>query len=226
MWVNYTMSLLYIFLAIFVRIQPNEPKDIHLFLKNQLRIGSACEVSPCFLGQPIKDMSQNEVYGIITTSSISEWTIFTDGGPNAIEWLWSSDIGSVVGFYLHPDALKRDDYNVLGDFTSGIGFHEGSASSVWFSFATEFKVLVDLYGEPEFVVPLTYTRWGTMRFKVFFRNVDGYFVASTDCMEPHLVADTEVIGYTSTIYPLYHPYDVIMWKGYTDKLPDCTYFQP
>ncbi len=165
MGIDYLVNLLYIFFSLFGFIHIDEPKDIQFFLENQLRLGSACEVSPCLFGQSINGMNKNQVDRIITESSLTERAIFIDGGPNAITWIWTREFAPTMGFYFYQEPLIIDNYSSL--VYSGIGFHDDEASDVWFSFFTEFRVLVDLYGEPELVVPATYTRWGTMQFRVF-----------------------------------------------------------
>ncbi len=228
MFRNFVMvALIFLFSTSFL-LQAEEDEDIGAILQDSLIISDTCTDSPCLFGQSLQGMSYNQVHQLISVSDMRDNLVLIDSPMGTIYWLWSSEIAPVLGVPAYSEILTEDEYNHINEFNgfNSISFHNGLASSVGLGFETQLSVLVEIYGEPVMVDPLSYNRFGDLTFQIFFPNIEGYFTAYTQCDNPELVASTRILRYTSTVDDPFISDEVVEWQGYTDELPDCTTFQP
>lgn len=225
---HYLLFLLLASVLVLGASQAQDDEDMGTVLHDVLMIGDTCTNSPCLFGQSLHSISFNQVHRVISDSGIRDKLIFVDSPRYTIRWLWSSEIASTLGVQVYSETLTEDEYNYIHEFGgfNSISFQNGIAYSIWLRFETRLSTLVQTYGEPILVDPLSYTQFGDMTFRIFFPNVDGYFTAFTRCENAELIASTRINGYTSTIEELHISEKALQWQGYTDNLPDCTIFQP
>lgn len=228
MFRNYILVVLTLLFLMLGLLQAEQRESIGTVLQEDLIIGDSCTASPCLFDQPLQNMSYNQVQQIISSSDMRDNLILVDAPRNLIRWIWSSEFSLMLGVESYPEILSDDEYNYINEFNgfSSIGFRNGIADSVWLYFETQLSVLLETYGEPFIVTPLSYTRFGDMTFRIFFLETEGNFVAITRCDSPELVASTRIIGYSSTADEQFISDESIQWQGYTDNLPDCSSFQP
>ena len=225
---NFTMvTLIFLFSRSFL-LQTEDDENIGTILQNSLIIGDTCTDSPCLFGQSLQGMSYNKVHQLISLSDMRNNLVLIDSPMGTIYWLWTSEIAPILGVPTYSEILTEDEYNHINEFYgfNSVSFRDGLASSIGLGFETQLSVLVQTYGEPVMVDPLSYNRFGDMTFHIFFPNVEGYFTAYTRCDNPKLIASTRILRYTSTVDKPFISDEVIKWHGYTDDLPDCTIFQP
>lgn len=124
------------------------------------------------------------------------------------------------------DRYSNLDWNYPPFTLNGIRPNE-DGWEVTLVFRIELQHIIAQFGEPSLAVPYTYTRTGGMYFKLYFDQMNGYFVASIRCDSAALEANTTVVAHRSTTNssPTADP-QAIIWQGYTSDLPNCSIFQP
>jgi hypothetical protein len=106
-----------------------------------------------------------------------------------------------------------------------VSFRDGKADSTKLVFTIELDELLDMWGEPDTIIPYGYTRWGHMEILLTYKTSSDYFGVLTSCEEPELGPNHLTVFHISSARSISTDLEM-PWTGYTDDLPDCTIFQP
>jgi hypothetical protein len=188
-------------------------------------LGDADCEEPCIGGQSIRNASIDEVRQVFRGYELTENTellVRKRENSQVLEWHWPE---------LAETQLTTGDNTIIYSYgPNQIRFVDNRVSAVDLLMAISLEELIEAYGEPDWVSPSGYTRFGGEWFSFSYSDRVGYFTAWTRCDNPELRPDTMIGGYSyselSRQPPRIQNSDRIEWAGYTDKLPNCDVFRP
>jgi hypothetical protein len=205
------LTLITSLILIFLAPRMNE-KNIATIITTDFKLGIICIESPCLFGVSLRGANEKTTKQILQDSNLADSLEITATEPY-IQWIWTKEFGKKLNII---DRNEDDNF---------VTFGEGQVNMVSISFIVNLGTIIQIYGNPSFVVPYGYNNWGNMHYLIAFEKAEGYFVATTLCDKPLLEADTSIIGHFSYLKTPYISSDIINWQGYTSDLPDCTIFQ-
>lgn len=175
----------------------------------------ACTAPPCLFGHSLQEANYEQVARMLENASLTQGaTIEHDN--TTLEWFWPEAIAS----QLAPAS------NYPPFYYNYIDFRQGEVDSVKLIFTIQLDELINKWGEPNSVIPFSYTHWGDMEILLDYGESRGYFGVLTNCSKPELMSDNLVAFHISARPGTISREFEMPWSGYSSELPDCAIFQP
>lgn len=182
-------------------------------LLHDLLMPSSCEITPCFLGVPLEEISNDSIGEVLETSPVLQDATIVYDGESRITWRWGESVASELTY--SPYYLEDNHVSF---------FDDGSIREFQFSFAIQLEDLIDWLGEPDFVYPYTFFR-SNILYHIVYEEIGGSFGVWLECENPSLQSDSVISHFNVRIINHQTP-PIIEWDGYPDELPNCSVFQP
>ncbi len=177
---------------------------------------------PCFFGQSLSGLSQEEILRILETSNIMQDVQIDTEYDRYISWSWSEDM---VNLLTDKDLKLTQDEN-----HNFVLFEDNRLFAIELSFAIYLEDLLDIVGEPVemFAGPYSSAKAGLVF--VYDSSPVGHFHSWFSCSDPSISADMVVHSYyydtrfTSDIYSTEET--IVEWQGLDGPVPIYVFAGP
>ena len=174
-----------------------------------------CTASPCLFGHSLQEANYEHVASMLENTPLTQGAAI-EHDDTTLKWFWPE----VIASQLAPAS------NYPPFYYNYINFRQGGVDSVKLIFTIRLDELINKWGEPNSVIPFSYTHWGDMEILLDYGESRGYFGVLTSCSEPELTPDKLVRFHFSARPGTISRDFELPWSGYASDLPDCTIFQP
>ena len=176
-----------------------------------------CLMLPCSLNQLSEISSPASVALMLKDSHMADIES-VEITENEIRWGWSSDTIQRLSYG------NQKEYSIIDE--NFIRFdNAGDVLDYTLVIHITIEDMIAVFGDNFIIVPWTSHRILGAGYAIFYPQIQGYFLAYTDCQEHSLNNTTDVVTYTfvePVIIEIREVNQFSIWNGYDTILPSCS----